>query len=114
MPGSAHVPAPALFRSVTGLLIAMLGGFGGQRFEEQDRLVNHLLTQTPVGRLVVPEKRQQLAACHRMAFDGGHQRLGVLGIGARQRHQHPAGTPTRKFARAYGPGGQFGQRFDER
>ena len=114
MSGSAHVPAPASFGSVTGLLIAEFGGFGGQRLEEQYRFVNHLLAQTPVGRLVVPEKRQELAACHRMALDGGHQCLGVLGVGARQRHQHPTGTPTREFARAHGPGGQLGQRFDQR
>ena len=57
MPGRAHVAAPAAFGSLTGLLILTLSGFGSQRLEKQDGFINHLLSQTAVGRLVVLPKR---------------------------------------------------------
>ena len=87
---------------------------GGQRFEEQVRFGDHLLAHGPVGLLVVLPEVAELAAGGRVVFDRLQQRPGVGTVGARQRHQHPAGTPARKVPCTHGLDRQRRQLLDER
>ena len=92
---------------------AIIGLAGGQRFEEQDRFGDHFLARGPAGLLVVLPEVVQLAAGGRVVFDRLDQRPGMGAVGARQRHQHPAGTPARQVSGAYGLDRRRRQLLDE-
>jgi hypothetical protein len=105
MLNGAQISAPAPLGS--------LGLSSGQGFKEQARLGRHLLAHGPVGLLVVLPEAEQLAAAEGIVFNRRNQRLGMLGVGARQGHQHPAGTPAGQPPGAYGLQRRSGQLLDE-
>lgn len=104
MLNDAQIAAPAGLRAL-GLLV--------QGLEEQQRLGHHLLAHSAGGLLVVLPEAEQLPAGQWAFFEGRNQPLGVLGVGARQGHQHPAGRPAGQLTGAHGFQHRCGQLLDE-
>lgn len=95
----AHLAQPAIFGRFGRFFRPVAGG---QRFEEQCRRGDHLLSNGERRALIVLPESHQLAAGQRLAAEGVDQGPGVARIGARQRHQYPAGAPTRQPSGTHG------------
>ena len=111
--GGAHVAAPSGLGTVAHGFCPALALAGIERLEEQHRFGGHPFSQACRGRLVVLPEAKQLATGGRMLAEGLDQGRSVAGVGARQWHQHPAGTPGRQQPVAHGTNDLWRQGFDE-
>ena len=88
---------PGPFRSRAQHFVRLLLGLGLQGLTEQARLSQHAFAFQAIGLLVMLVPAVQLTGCQRFTVQAGDQRLGMFGVGARQRGQHPGGRPSGKL-----------------
>jgi hypothetical protein len=93
---------PGPFRSCAQLAGRLISVLCLQGLTEQAGLGQHAFALQLVGLLIVLVPDVQLAGRQRVAPQGGEQRLGMVVVGARQRHQHPGGRPGRELTLADG------------
>ena len=93
-----HVNRTGTFRTIAQLFAALHGMTFLQRLHQQSGMIDHPLAARAAGCLVVLEPLAQFARRQGLPCQRLQQTFGMLGVGARQRHQDAAGRPTRQLS----------------
>lgn len=70
-------------------------------FGEQQRFIDHALTHSGIGLLIVFQKAGELSRSKLLASQSLNQTARMFRVGARQRRQHPTSRPDREMALAH-------------